>query len=148
MGFRLKVNGEEVWESEFDASTVTNVSVRTAAGEATAVGSPSGHDWVDIVFTTLSPGEELRFHSNAEQQKRQELADKIDELEGDRVEEGRAQMAEEEKKREEEAAEVEGADVEPDENASVAGTDSPEYQDGPTNDPAYDENQDKEELSL
>lgn len=103
MGFVLKIDGEDVWESEYEASSVTRISIRTAQGEAAAVGSPTGQDWMDIHFTTVSPGEEELFAGNIEARNVLERAEKIEEIEKDRVTEGRAEMQAAEK---EEAEEV------------------------------------------
>lgn len=46
--FKIKVNGEVVWESEGDAMLVDRVNVYRAAGEVTAIGSPGTDQWLSI----------------------------------------------------------------------------------------------------
>lgn len=58
MGFKINVDGETVHEVDIDPRLVTQVSLRTAAGEAGVAGSPfsgEGNDYVNLVLKVQQP---------------------------------------------------------------------------------------------
>lgn len=54
MGYRISVNGEQVWESEGEAMLVDQVKMNNARGEITVVGSHNGDEYLDITVNVRS----------------------------------------------------------------------------------------------
>jgi len=48
MGYKISINGEQVWESESDHTAVDKVSISNSRGEVAVVGSSTNDDWLSI----------------------------------------------------------------------------------------------------
>jgi hypothetical protein len=48
MGYKISVNGEQVWESESEAMAVDKVSIHNSRGEVAVVGSSTNDSWLKI----------------------------------------------------------------------------------------------------
>lgn len=69
MGYKIRVNGDVVWESEGDAALITDISVQTPRGEAGHVRVPPNEDVLDLKIAYRSL--ELAPHDLVEQVKRE-----------------------------------------------------------------------------
>ena len=107
MGYKITVNGEEVWESEGEAILVDQVRVNNSRGEVVAIGSPGLDAWLEINVNVRDSADAAGSYLDLiEANKAQERREAIESADVDRVAEGRKQMAEEAEETEEESPEL------------------------------------------
>lgn len=93
MGYKISVNGEDVWESEGDALLVDRVNIVNARGEVVTIGSPGMDSWLKIeVNVRNAPTDAGTYLDIIEAEKAQERRDRIESESSDAVAEGRAMM--------------------------------------------------------
>lgn len=64
MGYKISVNGEKVWESKSDHSSVDRVTVTNVRGEVAVIGSATGDEWLAIEVNERPIGLETYLDTN------------------------------------------------------------------------------------